>query len=196
MPTSGGKKKTSNGTRGRTRSRSGSKGRTRSTSGSKGRGASSGRASNGRAEVRLNDLPTTFGVQLHPVYGEPSVTYEQHRNSQYFPKAEEVTTPGGTILANFSRKPSSNSNSRGRSSHSSGSHSSRGHSSSSRSSSLGSHNSNVGAEYEQFLAGLPPNAAALVQRVPLSELRTGSLHRGTRRNNHRLPSLRRSRSNP
>jgi hypothetical protein len=193
MPTSGGKKKTSNGTRGRTRSRSGSKGRTRSTSGSKGRGASSGRASNGRAsngraEVRLNDLPTTFGVQLHPVYGEPSVTYEQHRNSQYFPKAEEVTTPGGTRLANFSRKLSSNSNSSSR--RSSSSHSSR------RSSSLSSHNSNVGAEYEQFLAGLPPNAAALVQRVPLSELRTGSLHRGTRRNNHRLPSLRRSRSNP
>ena len=144
----------------------------------------------------MNELPATFGVELHPVYGEPSVTYEQHRNSQYFPKAEEVTTPGGTILANFSRQPSSNSNSRGRSSHSSGSHSSRGHSSSSRSSSLGSHNSNVGAEYEQFLAGLPPNAAALVQRVPLSELRTGSLNRGTRRNNHHLPPLRRGRSNP
>jgi hypothetical protein len=144
----------------------------------------------------LNDLPTTFGVPLHPVYGEPSVTYEQHRNSQYFPKAEEVTTPGGTILANFSRQPSSNSNSRGRSSHSSRGRSSSSHSSSSRSSSLGSHNSIVGAEYEQFLAGLPPNAAALVQRVPLSELRTGSLHRGTRRNNHRLPLLRRSRSNP
>ena len=208
MPTSGGKKKTSNGTRGRTTSRSGSKGRTTSRSGSKGRGvssgrasngrASNGRASNGRAEVRLNDLPTTFGVQLHPVYGEPSVTYEQHRNSQYFPKAEEVTTPGGTRLANFSRKLSSNSNSSSR--HSSRGRSSRGRSSSShssrRSSSLGSHNSTVGAEYEQFLAGLPPNAAALVQRVPLSELRTGSLHRGTRRNNHRLPSLRRSRSNP
>jgi len=183
-------------------SRSGSKGRESGRSSSRGREsngrASNGRASNGRAEVRLNELPATFGVELHPIYGEPSVTYEQHRNSQYFPKAEEVTTPGGTRLANFSRKLSSNSNSSSR--HSSRGRSSRGRSSSShssrRSSSLSSHNSNVGAEYEQFLAGLHPNAAALVQRVPLSELRTGSLNRGTRQNNHHLSPLRRGRSNP
>ena len=73
--------------------------------GSRGRSKSRGRSgSRGRAVSRntvRNGSPITLALPLNSTKALPSVSYKNYFGHQYYPYANGVRTPGGTILAEY-----------------------------------------------------------------------------------------------